>query len=210
MEDTLMMYRWTPVALMAALACATALDPAMADPQVCPDETVIPDYDRSEYGRWRDEDKDCQDTRQEILVRDSTTPVVYEDERNCRVKSGTWIGPYTGETFTDPGTVEIDHIVPLEDAHFSGAGLWEKDKKRTFSNDLENLIVSGRSANRSKGSRDPAAWLPPYEGGRCDYLTKWRATKTKWALTADPAEEAVIIYMLHICEAGGVPPLPQN
>jgi hypothetical protein len=193
---------------MAVLACASALESVEAS--VCPEEVLIPPYDRDEYGRWRDDDKDCQDTRQEALIRDSTTPVVYEDERNCRVKSGTWIGPYTGETFTDPATVEIDHIVPLEDAHFSGAAFWDTAKKRTFSNDLSNLITSGKSANRSKGSRDPAAWLPVFEASRCSYLTQWSATKTKWGLTADPAEEHVFQYMLKVCARGQVPPLPQN
>lgn len=194
---------------MAVLACSTTLDPAEAE-LGCLDAVVIPPYDRDSYGRWRDDDKDCQDTRQEVLIRDSTTPVVFVDEKQCRVLSGTWIGPYTGETFTDPAEVEIDHIVALEDAHFSGAGLWDQDKKRAFSNDLENLIASGRSANRSKGSRDPAAWLPVHEAGRCGYLTKWIATKTKWVLTADPAEAAVVKYMQKVCTDGVIPPLPQN
>ena len=30
----------------------------------------------------------------------------------CRVADGIWHGPYTGERFTDPGDLHIDHIVP--------------------------------------------------------------------------------------------------
>ncbi len=63
-------------------------------------------YDRDLYGGWIDADGDCQDTRQEVLIAESITPVQL-DSRGCRVVSGTWLDPFTGQTFTNPGDLDI-------------------------------------------------------------------------------------------------------
>jgi len=197
---------------MGLLACATILDPAVAEEPapVCPQEQVIPTYDRDEWGRWRDDDRDCQDTRAEVLIRDSRGPVTFADGKTCRVTGGEWIDPYTGTVVTDAGLLDIDHLVPLEEAHLSGAWAWDRDRKRNFFNDMSHLLASGRSANRSKGSRGPARWLPEWGEGRCGYIESWVQAKPRWDLTEDDGEAAVIGYMRKICADGGVPPLPQN
>lgn len=89
-------------------------------------------YDRREYGGWIDEDGDCQDTRQEVLIAESKIPVTYKTERRCKVTSGQWVDPYTGTTYTDPKDLHIDHVVPLAEAHRSGAWAWDKGKKVTY------------------------------------------------------------------------------
>jgi hypothetical protein len=197
---------------MSLLACATALDPVSAEEPapICPEEQVIPPYNRDEWGRWRDDDKDCQDTRAEVLIRDSRIPVAFADGGACRVVAGEWFDPYTGSIVTDATLIDIDHRVPLEETHVSGGWAWDREKKREYSNDMTNLIASGRSANRSKGSRGPKAWLPSFDGTRCGYLDQWIATKTKWSLTEDEGEAAVIGYMQVMCRGGQVPPLPQG
>jgi len=158
-------------------------------------EIVVLEYDRySWHPRWYDFDNDCQDTRQEVLIAESTTPVVM-DENGCRVVSGTWEDPYTGTTFTNPSDLDIDHFVPLKNAHYSGGWMWPEDKRRAYSNDLDNpdtLIAVSASANRSKGSRGPDEWLPPNLDYVCEYIHLWLDVKEHYSLTLTASEAKAI------------------
>lgn len=157
-----------------------------------PEPSIIPDYDRSDWHtRWYDLDKDCQDTRQEVLIAESTTPPVMDD-RGCRVVSGTWEDPYTGKTFTNPSDLDIDHFIPLRNAHTSGGWMWDRERRKAFANDLDDpeaLIAVDLSANRSKGARGPDEWLPPNQDYVCEYVTTWLDVKERngLTLTADEA-----------------------
>lgn len=137
------------------------------------DGAVIPDYSRADWGGWLDVDGDCQDTRQEVLIAESLVPVVFEDERQCRVSLGQWRDPYTDQVFTNPSDLDIDHVVALKEAYDAGGWEWDSERKKAYANNLDNpdhLIAVSASANRSKGSRGPEAWLPPKESFRCEYL----------------------------------------
>ncbi len=69
-------------------------------------------YNRNLYGGWIDADGDCQNTRQEVLIAESLVPVVL-DSRGCTVVSGQWLDPYTGQTFTSPSGLDIDHFIKI-------------------------------------------------------------------------------------------------
>ena len=169
---------------------------------VAPVPDAIPDYDRGEWRHWTDEDGDCQDARQEALVAESVSPVAYTDSDRCRVASGIWVGPYTGEEFTDPGRLDIDHMVPLGNAHRSGGWAWDPEQKRRYANDLSydnHLIAVPASANRAKGSRSPAEWKPPNRGYWCQYAVDWVAIKNTWELTAVEPEAEALREMLGAC-----------
>jgi len=140
-------------------------------PVAPPAPEAVP-YDRDLYGGWIDADGDCQNTRQEVLIAESLIPVQF-DSRGCRVVSGEWLDPFTGQTFTNPGDLDIDHFIPLAEAHRSGASRWIPQLRRQFANDLSwpgSLIAVSASANRSKGDRDPANWLPPNQDFHCEYV----------------------------------------
>ena len=145
-------------------------------------------YDRDLYGGWLDADGDCQDTRQEILISQGSN--VRLNGSGCRVADGIWHGPYTGERFTDPGDLHIDHVVPLAEAHESGAAEWDHQRKRRFANDPVNLRAVEAGENMSKGRRDPAQWLPDH--GRCAYIDQWAKIKIKHGLTMDAREREAV------------------
>ena len=202
------------IAILLLACCAPhTMNPVAADPDPVPTVEIdasMPDYDRKEWGRWWDADKDCQDTRQEVLIRDSRDEVTYTDEKKCRVATGRWIDPYGGREVTNPNKLDIDHIVALRDAHDSGAWGWDKDQRKTFANDLSNLKASHQSMNRSKGARGPDEWLPPLATARCGYIKEWVGIKEVYGLGMAEAEYAVVTYMLTICSADQAPVIPQG
>ena len=157
-----------------------------------------PKYDRSDYSHWIDADGDCQDTRVEVLVAENIGTISYLTDSSCKVVTGSWYDPFTDTTFSTASRLDVDHMVPLKEAHESGAYLWSSSKKKEFANELspsETLIAVSGSANRSKGSRDPAEWLPTNTSYHTTYATNWASIKVKWDLTAD-AEEITTLKSL--------------
>lgn len=184
-------------ALPLTLGCTVPTCPSGTSvPEVTIEDPTepLPGYYRDDWGRWVDADGDCQDTRQEVLIEESLVPVTF-DETGCRVTVGLWKDPYTETDFTDPSDLDIDHMVPLKEAHDSGAFKWGREHKQRYFNDLgqpEHLVAVDASANRSKGSRPPQEWMPPNEKYHCDYLRNWVVVKDQWGLNYTK-EEALFI-----------------
>ena len=163
----------------------------------------LPNYDRNQWGNWIDADGDCQNTRHEVLIVESQVSVTYKTAENCRVVSGQWYGVYTGTTVTQPSQLDIDHMVPLANAHKSGAWEWPEERKRAYFNSLEDadhLIAVTNSANRSKGARGPEQWKPGNAGHWCDYAQDWIRIKNAWGLTVTAAEADALREMLGRCD----------
>ena len=166
-------------------------------------QSDLPQYDRQTWRHWIDEDRDCQNARQEVLIIESTVAVTYQSDERCRVATGLWVGPYTGTTVDDPGDLDVDHMVPLGNAHRSGAWNWDRERKREYANYLgyeDHLIATTSGANRSKGSKGPGEWRPPLEEYWCDYAVDWVTIKNEWGLTVTEAEYIALTEMLATCE----------
>jgi len=153
-------------------------------------------YDRDLYSHWIDADGDCQDTRQEVVIARGANIRLSAD--GCRVISGIWIGPYTGERYTDPSDLHVDHVVPLAEAHRSGAAEWPASRKRAFANSLGNLLAVDAGENMSKGADDPSDWMP--EKGRCDYVQRWVEVKQRWGLSMDRTETHRVEAVMERCQ----------
>lgn len=76
-------------------------------------------YEREDWPHWLDADGDCVDARQEVLASESKGTVTW-DRDGCDVESGQWRDAYTGEVWRDPRDLDVDHMVPLAEAHRSG------------------------------------------------------------------------------------------
>ena len=104
---------------------------------------------------------------------------------------------YDGLIFTVPSGLDIDHVVPLHEAWMSGAWSWTALKRTHYANDVGlswSLDAVSAHANRSKGDRDPAHWLPTRSV--CAYAIHWVAIKYRWRLTVDAAEKATLTRLL--------------
>lgn len=171
----------------------TAEDRELAEP---------PPYERAAFGRWADEDRDCQDTRNEVLLRDLTGVTLSPD--GCVVLAGKLVDPFTGQRVdftrgrTTSSDVQIDHVLPLVEAWEAGAWRWTDEERRRFSNDLGNLLATAGPVNQSKGSRLPSQWVEAIERRpvACAYVTSVVVTVADWRLDingpADDSEEAWI------------------
>ncbi len=150
-------------------------------------------YNRKNWKHWIDADKDCQNTRMEVLIRDSLIPVKFKSNRKCRVVTGKWICYYTGKTFYKANDLDIDHVVPLKEAYISGGSEWQRKKKSDYANDLSDphhLLAVSKYANRRKGAKDPSKWMPPKN--ICSYINIWKKIKKKYDLDIDIEEKKAI------------------
>ena len=165
-------------------------------------------YVREEWGPgWIDEDYNCINTRHEVLIVESYETVTF-DERGCKVTEGKWYDYYSDEFFEDPSKLDIDHMVPLHNAHVSGASNWPLETKISFYNDLndpQHLIAVSSSANRSKGSRGPEIWRPENDSHWCQYAYSWIEIKARWNLSVSQIEFDALSEMLNTCN--GLPEL---
>jgi len=163
----------------------------------------IPDYRRKDWmpSGWRDEDHDCQNTRVEVLVAEALDRIDWDSSRQCKVQGSRWYDYYTGEYKNDPSELDIDHLVPLANAHRSGGWAWSLQKKRDYANDLtaNHLIAVDSGENRKKGAKGPESWRPLYEEYWCEYAWDWINVKVRWELTVTMAEHKALEDMLATC-----------
>jgi hypothetical protein len=144
-----------------------------------------------------DADHDGCNTRKEVLIAESLVPPVVSS--SCSVKSGRWYSYYDATTWTQPSSVEIDHVVALKEAWDSGAWSWSPAKRQRYANDLSypyTLQAVSIHANRIKLDYDPAQWLPPRTAARCTYAVRWVAIKYRWGLSVDTAERNRLASLL--------------
>jgi len=152
-------------------------------------------YNTSLFSHWVDADKDCLNTRNEVLKRDSRVPT----RGKCKITTGLWISWIDGKRVKNPSTLDIDYMVPLAEAWESGASQWNPAQRRSFANDLGfawTLQAISLSVKRSKQDRDPAEWLPTSAASRCAYAQRWVAVKYRWNLAVDLKEKAALESIL--------------
>jgi hypothetical protein len=159
-------------------------------------------YQRDHWPHWLDEDKDCQNTRAEVLIARSQVPVTYTRNNRCTVATGLWVGALTGQSFTQASDVDIDHLVPLKWAHGHGGEVWSRKKKAQFANDPDNLLIADDALNAQKGAKGPDEWLPPVETLRCDYVYRFDRIVARYQLHYVPSEREAVNHWLAACGYG--------
>ncbi|MGA6160399.1 HNH endonuclease family protein [Stenotrophomonas sp. NPDC087984] len=138
-----------------------------------------------------DEDADGCTTRQEVLLAEAVEPPTVSDR--CTITGGVWHSYYDATDTTNARGLDIDHLVPLAEEWDSGASRWSAQDRQHYANDLgdaRSLAAVSARGNRSKADQDPREWLPSDPGALCRYVEEWTVVKSRWGLSADPAEAA--------------------
>jgi GDSL-like Lipase/Acylhydrolase family len=149
-------------------------------------------YRRADWEHWISNAMPGCTTREVVLRRDNATA-----DPNCKATTGQWVSPYDSTAHTTPGTLEIDHVVPLKEAHLSGGAGWTPAMRRLFANDLEHpqLLAVTSGVNSSKAERPPDVWLPGVSY-LCDYARAWIHVKAMYRLGVSQAEYATLTEIL--------------
>jgi len=200
-----------PTSAPAAAVPTSRFDSARAQLSALPIKSWdrAQDFKRYRFGQAWSDDVNVEfghngcNTRDDILRRDLANLVVRPG--TCYAQSGTLHDPYTGTTIDfvrGPDTsdsVEIDHVVSLADAWYKGARLWDAQRRLDFANDPINLLAVSPKANFDKAFRDAAAWLPPNEAFRCDFVARQVNVKTVYGLWVSSNEKQAMADVLAHC-----------
>ncbi|MFC9734339.1 HNH endonuclease family protein [Streptomyces roseolus] len=184
-----------PAAAVLALADAVDLVPVADESRT--------GYTRDKFKHWNAglDPADGCNTRAEVLLDEATAAP--EVAAGCKLSGGTWLSYYDGQEVTDPGKLDIDHMVPLAESWDSGASNWDAKRREAYANDQDaavSLVAVTARSNRAKADRDPAEWMPPLPDAQCRYISEWTATKLRWGLTADQAEADALKVYAEACE----------
>jgi len=193
---------WTGASIDPAPDAAPCAETLLASVRVADSVENLPPFDRTRWHAWIDVDHDCQDTRAEVLIQESRVPVTFRTGGQCTVAIGLWTSPYTEANSVSAASLDIDHLVPLANAHRSGAWNWDDSQRTRYANDLddpEQLVAVELGANRSKGDSGPDEWRPPNPETWCAYAQSWLRVKARWQLTVTPAERSSLVDMLGTC-----------
>ena len=158
----------------------------------------FPHWSKASKFGWDPPQTSC-DAREAALIRDGKNVEVGSE---CKVESGTWLDPYTDQTFTKPSDIDTDHVVPLANAWRSGASEWDNEERERYANDPEVLLSVEDNANQAKGDKGPEGWKPPNEAEWCDYAVRWIGIKAKYELSVNEQEKAALAEMLGSCKGG--------
>ncbi|GAB3949512.1 hypothetical protein GCM10028832_01700 [Streptomyces sparsus] len=138
----------SPAAHGARVAEVTTLADAVG--LVRADVEVRTGYTRSAFRHRNSGDlADGCSTRNEVLLAEATTaPAV---GAGCKLTGGTWLSYYDNHEVTDPGALDIDHMIPLAEAWDSGASTWTAARRKAYANDQARGL-----AGRGDGPHEPA------------------------------------------------------
>ena len=104
---------------------------------------------------------------------------------------GKIYGPYTGQCFATARETDIEHIVPLSEAHDSGLCSASAATKARFAGDVLNLTLASPRVNRyEKGARDGAEWQP--QRNACWFANRTLEVRRKYGLSIDRREAVAI------------------
>lgn len=167
------------------------------------------DYKRSDWKHWIQYGKNaCWNIREEALSQQAVEgSVVYLDKNKketkdkskaCYIAKGKWIDVWTGEEYTNPKDLDVDHTFPLGAIAEMGGQEYDKKTKEKIANDLEHLVVTSAKLNRAKGKKRPEEFMPPKN--KCEYAKIYINIAEKYNLKITQKDKEVLNNALNTCQ----------
>ncbi|MFE0760208.1 GmrSD restriction endonuclease domain-containing protein [Streptomyces smyrnaeus] len=116
---------------------------------------------------------------------------------------GKWLSDYDGLMLTSPSKRDIDHVVPLKDAWFSGARTWTPDKRKQFHNDMARpqLLAVSSARNRSRGDKAPRGVNVAAPGHHCIFVHRPPLERPSAAFYRAPQPLPLLRTRSHPCSS---------
>lgn len=146
---------------------------------------------------WIDADGDCQDSETEVLIREVDGLLRWGDPEACTIASGSWRSWASDRHVTFNSLLVVPLVMP-GNAEASGATGWSQDRKRTFLNDLDNLITLDVTSAEQRADAGPEKWRP-HEKYWCEYAARWQLVKARYSLEMMVEEQKALEEMLAGC-----------
>ncbi len=166
------------------------------------DAEITPEYDVNGFvsDDWKDTNDSGCPTRYDVLVGSMKSAT--GNTKKCEIYSGRLFDYYTGKIVTYKSGIDIDHVVSKKNAWDSGGYAWDEKMWEDYANDEKRvLLATSASANRSKGDRDAADWLPENEDFWCRYVVKQIEIKHYYDLSVrQPEKERMEEVLANNCE----------
>lgn len=163
-------------------------------------EKTDAEYNRSDYKHWvsqSDFGKGCN-TRKMILIQQGEN--IKTDPKTCKITSGEWNDPYSGQVITNQSKIDIDHILPLNYVNqLAGVAGWDAQKKQDYANDPDVLLAVSASENRQKSDKGPSEWMPSNENYHCQYSQQIVSVAKKYNFSLPKADHDKLDDVLSKC-----------
>ena len=118
-------------------------------------------------------------------------------EKWIAAKYGQAWSPYDSQSFDSIKDTEVEHIVSLREAHYSGLCKENKHVKKRFAADMENLTLASPTVNKDKGTNGPEDWIPDQHV--CWYVNQRIMVKRMYGLTVTKAATKKMDEVIEAC-----------
>lgn len=120
----------------------------------------------------------CREQRDTLLSHTSNVSVQWHAD-GCRVRMGQWRDALDGKRLTDPESIELTHLVPLDWAMNRGAGTWTAEMRHRFYMDRRNLVTTTPEGRAAMNGKTPMEWRPYMPWAACHHAhTFWEITQS--------------------------------
>ncbi len=152
-------------------------------------------------------------TSHDVILSRDLRNIVFSTGSTCRVSSGVLFDPYMAKWawFSRTATlnqVDMDYVVPLQNAWQTGAANWGATIRNAFANDPLELHAAATATIAAKANRDASGWLPPDGAFKCAYVIDQIEVKVKYTMSVLPAEKDAMRTALATCQSAPVTPSP--